>query len=266
MKTDAEVSQIARSLRRRCIAMCRGRGQGYVGQGLALSDLMASLYFDEMRRNPDGSLHDRLILSTGHSAIAVFSALGELGEYEDDELETYGMDGSRIEESPLAGIPGFPITGGSLGQGLSQAIGFALADRLRSSDARTFCLVSDGELQEGQVWEAIMSAAHFRIGSLVLLIDNNQMQADGDPAEVMGIEPLEDKLVAFGFATQRVDANDVPALRAVLAETRGSSNRPHAIVCDTLPGKGAPSIEAYEKVHYVRAADEVWARALSEIQ
>lgn len=266
MATDEDLARIATSIRRRCVMMCRGRGQGYVGQGLALADLMASLYFDEMRRDPSGALHDRFILSTGHSAIALYATLGELGEYADEELATYGMDASRIEESPLAGLPGFHITGGSLGQGLSQAVGFALADRLRGSDARTFCLISDGELQEGQVWEAIMSAAHYRLGSLVLLIDNNRMQADGDPAEVMGIEPIPEKLAAFGFAAQRVDANDLPALRAALAATRAPSERPHGIVCDTLPGKGVPTIEAYEKVHYVRAGDDVWAGALAEIR
>ena len=266
MKTDAEIAEAATALRRRCIEMCRGRGRGYVGQGLALADLMASLYFDEMRRQDDGSYHDRFILSTGHSAIALFATMGELGVYDSDELATYGMDGSRIEESPLAGTPGFLITGGSLGQGLSQAVGFALADRMRASDARTFCLISDGELQEGQIWEAIMSAGHYGLGSLILLVDNNRMQADGDTADVMNVEPLGEKLSAFGFHTMRVDANDLPALRAALRQTQSASAKPYAIICDTLPGKGAPSLEAYEKVHYVRASDDVWARALAEVQ
>ena len=266
MKSDAEIVEIARSLRRRCIMMCRGRGQGYVGQGLALADLMAILYFDEMRRDDRAELIDRLILSTGHSAIALYSVLGELGEYTDDELSTYGMDRSRIEESPLAGLPGFLITGGSLGQGLSQAVGFAIGDRIRGSQARTFCLISDGELQEGQIWEAIMSGGHFKLGSLVLLVDNNRMQADGDTVEIMNVEPIEAKLEAFGWSALRVDANDVPALRAALATTRAVSSRPYALVCDTVPGKGAATIEGFERTHYVRASDEVWANALADVQ
>jgi transketolase len=236
-----------------------------VGQGLALADLMAALYFDELRRDDAGALHDQLVLSTGHSAIALFAALGELGVYDEAELATYGQDGSRIEESPLEGTPGFLITGGSLGQGLSQAVGLALGARIRGSDARVFCLISDGELQEGQVWEAAMAAAHHRLHNLVVLVDNNRMQADGDTAEVMNVEPVPEKFAAFGFRAERVDGNDLPALRAALRRTRGAGDRPHALVCDTLPGKGAPSLEAYEKVHYVRAADEVWERALVEL-
>jgi transketolase len=125
------------------IEMCRGRGQGYAGQGLGLADLVAALYFSELREGLD-----RLVLSTGHSAIVLFAALHEQGLYELDELRTYGMDGSRIEESPLEGTPGFEITGGSLGQGPSQAVGIALGERLRGSDARVYCILSDGELQE----------------------------------------------------------------------------------------------------------------------
>ncbi|WP_373069719.1 transketolase [Gemmatimonas sp.] len=263
---DSEIARRAASIRRRCIMMCRGRGQGYVGQGLALADLMAALYFDEFRRTTDDEFVDRRILSTGHSAIALYAALGEPGLYADKELGAYGMDGSRIEESPLAGLPGFHITGGSLGQGLSQAVGFALADRLKGSDARTFCLISDGELQEGQIWEAAMSAGHYGLGSLVVLVDNNGMQADGDTSQVMTVEPVDDKFTAFGFRAERVDANDLPALRAALARTRDNDGCPHALICTTLPGKGSPTLEAYEKVHYVRATDDVWQRALSEIQ
>ena len=165
---DVEIGERARAIRRTVIEMCRGRGQGYAGQGLGLADLVACLFFQEMR---DGL--DRFVLSTGHSAIVLFAALHEQGLYELDELRTYGMDGSRIEESPLEGTPGFEITGGSLGQGLSQAVGIALGERLQGRNARVYCLVSDGELQEGQTWEACMAASHYRLHNLVLLVDNN---------------------------------------------------------------------------------------------
>jgi transketolase len=258
--TVPTLAERAHRIRHTVIEMCRGRGQGYAGQGLALADLMAVLYFDELRQG-----RDHLVLSTGHSAIAVFAALHELGLYELDELRTYGMDGSRIEESPLEGIPGFEITGGSLGQGLSQAVGMALGERLRGSDSRVYCIVSDGELQEGQVWEAAMSAGHHRLDNLVLLVDNNHMQADGDPADVTAVEPVTDKLAAFGFAARRVDAHSLDDLRAALAEAHATRGRPTGLVCETVPGRGVPSLEAYEKVHYVRADDKVWARALEEL-
>jgi transketolase len=240
--------------------MCMGRGQGYAGQGLALAELVAALYFAELRTD-----RDHVVLSTGHSAIALFAGLRELGVYELEELETYGMDGSRIEESPLEGTPGFEITGGSLGQGLSQAVGMALGERLRGRDGRVYCLLSDGELQEGQVWEAAMCASHYGLDNLVALIDDNRMQADGATAEVMTVEPIVDKFAAFGFAARRIDANDLDQVVEAFAWARAEKGRPAALVCETLPGKGVPSFEVYEKVHYIRAEREVWERALAEL-
>jgi transketolase len=255
-----ELAERAHAIRRTVIRMCMSRGQGYAGQGLALADLVACLYFQELRPG-----RDRLVLSTGHSAIALFAGLRELGVYELEELERYGADGSRIEESPLEGTPGFEITGGSLGQGLSQAVGMALGERLHGRDGRVYCLLSDGELQEGQVWEAAMSAGHFRLDNLVALVDDNRMQADGATADVMTVEPIVDKFAAFGFAGRRIDANDLEQVVEAFAWARRERGRPAAIVCETLPGKGVPSFEAYEKVHYIRAGRDVWERALAEL-
>ena len=250
----------AHSIRRTVLEMCRGRGQGYAGQGLALADLMACLYFDELRPG-----RDRFVLSTGHSAIAVFAALHELGLYELEELRTYGMDGSRIEESPLEGTPGFEITGGSLGQGLSQACGLALGERFRGGDGRVYCLVSDGELQEGQIWEAAMFAGHHRLDNLVLLVDNNAMQADGATRDVMNVEPIPEKLRAFGFAAHRIDAHSITEILTAFSDARATRGEPTALVCETLPGKGVPSLERYNKVHYIRATPDLWERALAEL-
>jgi transketolase len=262
---DAEdMAETALRIRRRVINMCRGRGQGYAGQGLALADVLAHLYFGAMRRKADGSYLDRFVLSTGHSAIGLFATLGELGLYDDEELCTYGMSGSRIEESPLEGTPGFEITGGSLGQGLSQAVGMALGERLRGSGARVYCLLSDGELQEGQVWEAAMSASHYGLGNLVALIDNNRMQADGAPADVMGVEPVEERFRAFGFDAKRISAHDHNALSAALPGDM-QATKPTALVLETIPGKGVPTFENHHKVHYLRLAPEVWEQALAEL-
>jgi transketolase len=267
LETDrAELARHAHGIRRRVLEMCRGRGQGYAGQGLALADLMACLYHQELRRGDDGGYRDALVISTGHSAIALFAVLGELGVYEAEELATYGMDGSRIEESPLEGLPGFEITGGSLGQGLSQAVGIALAERLAGSGNRVFCLVSDGELQEGQTWEAAMAAGHHRLEDLVVLIDNNRTQADGLTASVMGVEPVPEKFAAFGFAAQRVDAHDVDALLAAFAQARATRDRPTAIVLETTLAKGVPCLEEYRNTHYIRVEDAVWVQALAELE
>lgn len=261
-----ELAGIALQIRRTVVRMCAPRGQGYAGQGLALADIMAHLFFRAMRRDQHGEFLDRFVLSTGHSAIALFAALGVLGLYEPSELETYGTEGSRIEESPLEGTPGFEITGGSLGQGLSQAVGIALGERLRGSDATVYCLLSDGELQEGQTWEALMAAAHHRLGNLVVLVDNNRIQADGLTAEVMNVEPVPAKLAAFGVDATRIDPHDHTVLAARLPSGGTRSDRPIALVCQTVPGKGVPSFEAYRRVHYIRAERSVWDTALAELE
>jgi transketolase len=261
--TDISLQERALRIRRTVLEMCRGRGQGYAGQGLALADLMACLWFGVMRREDDGTFRDRFVLSTGHSAIALFAVLRELGIYELDELRGYGSDGSRIEESPLEGTPGFEITGGSLGQGLSQAVGMALGARLRNRDARVFCLVSDGELQEGQVWEAAMSASHHRLGTLTVLVDNNGIQADGATSAVMGVEPVVDKFESFGFDAEVIDPHDHAQLLGAL---RSHGYAPRALVLPTIPGRGVPSFESHHKVHYIRAPDDVWKAAQAELE
>ncbi|MCU1495023.1 MAG: Transketolase [Acidimicrobiaceae bacterium] len=262
---EYDLDDVALRIRRRVLDMCLGRGQGYAGQGLALADVFAHLYFRVMRRNPDGSLLDRFVLSTGHSAIALFATLGELGVYEEEELRTYGQAGSRIEESPLEGTPGFEITGGSLGQGLSQAVGMALGERLRGSGAKVYCLLSDGELQEGQVWEAAMSASHHHLDNLVAIVDNNHMQADGAPAQVMEVEPVVERLAAFGFVAERIDGHDHEALRRVLPHASVAQHGPVAIVLETVPGKGVETFEHHHKVHYLRLTRDVWDEAIAEL-
>ena len=260
-----DVAEIALRTRRRVIDMCMGRGQGYAGQGLALADLLAHLYFRVMRRRPDGSYLDRFVLSTGHSAIGLFAILGEVGLYEQEELRKYGQPGSRIEESPLEGTPGFEITGGSLGQGLSQAVGMALGERLHRTGANIYCLVSDGELQEGQIWEAAMSASHFRLGNLTVLVDNNNMQADGATSDVMTVEPVVERFASFGFDASRIDGHDHAQLEKALPQGGAGRDRPQAVVLQTVPGKGVPTFERHHKVHYLRLDARTWQDAMAEL-
>lgn len=257
----------AHVIRRRIIQMVQALGHGYLGQGLGAADIFTAVYFHELERDPAQSAdawladpdRDRFVLSVGHYAIGLFSTLAELGVYSDEELATYGLDGSDIEQNATEFVRGFEVTGGSLGQGLSQAIGMALGARLGESEGRrpfrVYALVSDGELQEGQVWEALMSAAHYRLDNLVAIFDLNGLQADGPPSAIMAIEPVHEKLRAFGWNVSRVDGNDLPSLLAAFGEARRIKGQPSAIVCDTLPGKGVPSVEVREKVHYVRPRD-----------
>ena len=256
----------AKRLRGHMLAMARGSGQGYIGQGLGIADLMAALYFHEMRWDP-GHLtdphRDRFLLSTGHYSIALWAALAEAGVFPLEELISYGADDSRLQMSTLDTTPGVEIIGGSLGQGLGQAVGMALGLRLNGSQARIFCELSDGELQEGSTWEAAMSAPSFGLTNLVALIDCNGIQADG--AIVLEIEPVADKWRAFGWETAEIDGNDMAAVTAALAGARDARG-PFAIVLRTLPGKGVPTLEAREKAHFVRINPGEWDDLIAELE
>lgn len=260
-----EVQQRARSMRRTVIEMCRDGG-GYAGQGIALADIVAALYFSVMRKNPEGDFTDRFVLSNGHDSIAVYAALHELGVFGIDELRTYRQDGSRVVQSPVEGDIGFEITAGSLGQGLSQAVGIALGERARGTDAQVYCLMSDGELQEGNVWEAVMAAAHFRLGNLVAIIDNNHLQADGVTDEIMSVEPVPEKFEAFGWHAVRLNGNDVDAVLGAFEDAMRVGDRPVALVCETELCAGVASLQKdYKTAHYFSAPQEVWERALAEL-
>lgn len=255
----------ATNLRRHILAMARGPGQGYVGQGLGIADVLAALYFHELRYNPDAldwPDRDRFLLSTGHYSIALWAALAEAGIIPMDEITTYGADDSRLEMSTLDTTPGVEIIGGSLGHGLGQGVGMALGLRLSGSPARVFVELSDGEMQEGSTWEAAMAAASFRLADLVALIDCNGIQADG--AVVLDMEPVADKWRAFGWITEEIDGNDMDAVVGALARAR-NGDRPKAIVLRTLPGKGVPTLERREKAHFVRVDPGEWDDLAAEL-
>lgn len=259
----------AATLRRHVLRMGERVGQGYVGQGLGIADLLAVLYFHVMRHDPhhlDWKERDRFILSTGHYSIGLYAALAEDGVIPLEELDTYGADGSRLEMAGSDFTPGFEMTGGSLGHGLSQAIGMALGLRLSGIDARVFVMLSDGELQEGVTWEAAMAASHYDVDHLFAFIDCNNQQADGAPSEVLNIEPVHEKWSAFGWDTQRIDGNDIDAIVAAIEIARDVRGRPHAIVMDTVMGKGVPLFERREKAHFIRVDAGDWQLALQQLE
>jgi transketolase len=249
----------ATNMRRHILLMARGPGQGYVGQGLGIADVLAALYFHELRYNPqdlDWPDRDRFLLSTGHYSIALWAALAECGIIPLDELATYGADDSRLEMSTLDTTPGVEMIGGSLGHGLGQGIGMALGLRHAGSPARVFVELSDGEMQEGSTWEAAMAGSSFGLDNLVALIDCNGIQADGKV--VLDMEPVADKWRAFGWETQEIDGNDMTAITGALHAARAASGKPHAIVLRTLPGKGVPTLEKREKAHFIRVDPHEW--------
>jgi transketolase len=248
--------------------MAKGKGEGYVGQGLGGTDIFTVLYFHEMRHRPDQldwPDRDRFLLSTGHYSIVLWAALAELGVLQMDELPKYGADNSRLEMSSTEFTPGVEITGGSLGHGLSQAVGMAIGARLSKRDFRVFNFLSDGELQEGATWEAAMSASHFKLDNLIAIVDVNNMQADGPVSGVMTIEPVTDKWEAFGWHAQRIDGNSIAELLHAFEKIETITSKPHVIVCDTRMGCGVPMIEQRAKTHFVRVESQEWELAFSQL-
>jgi transketolase len=263
------VKKRAHDIRRNVLLMARGKGDGYVGQGLGAADIFAAIYFHAMRFDPrqlDSPDRDRFVLSTGHYSIVLFAALVEMGIIGTAELTSYGADGSRLEMSSCVTTPGVEITGGSLGHGLSQSVGMALAARLSSRHFRVFNFLSDGELQEGSTWEAAMAAAHYNLAKLLAIVDVNDMQADGKVSTVMRIEPIADKWRAFGWHAQMVNGNSVEELIASLDYANEVTNQPKVLVCYTTMGKGVPIIEQRTKAHFVRVEPEHWELALQQLE
>ena len=263
----AELKARAKSIRRHVLAMSRRIGQGYVAQGLAIADTLAAIYFHELRYDPANLQwpeRDRFLLSTGHYSIALWAAFAEAGIIPVAELETYGRDESRLEMSTLDTTPGVEIIGGSLGHGLGQAVGMALGQRLRKSEARIFVEFSDGELQEGSTWEALMSGGSFGLDNLVALIDCNGIQADGKI--VIDIEPVADKCRSFGWDVTEIDGNSMEAIVTALKAARAKYGKPKAIVLRTLPGKGVPTLEKREKAHFVRVEASEWDQFDRELE
>ncbi len=270
-RSNISLERRAWNIRRKALLMGEVQGQGYIGQALGVADVLAVSYFHALNHrpsDPEWEGRDRFLLSIGHYAIALYSALMEAGILPEEELETYGMDDSRMPMSGMASYtPGMEITGGSLGQGLGIAVGMAMGLRLKTSGAFVYNLMSDGELGEGSTWEAAMSAAHQDLGNLICIVDFNDQQADGPSTKMLCSEPLTEKWEAFGWHAQRVDGNDMPALVAAFDRARTLPEaKPRVIICDTRMCKGVPFLEAREITHFVRVEPDEWARALDVLE
>lgn len=268
--SNVALSERASRIRRHALRMGEVQGQGYIAQALGIADVLAAAYFHALAYRPDEPEwegRDRFLLSNGHYAIALYAALIEAGILPEDEIETYGSDGSRLPMSGMASYtPGMEMSGGSLGLGPAIAVGMALGLKRKRSSSRVYVLFSDGELDEGSVWEAILSAAHWKLDNLIGIVDINNQQADGPSAEVMAFEPLADKLDAFGWFTQRIDGNDLGAVVAAFDTAKDHPEpRPRMIVCDTRMGRGVPFLEAREKSHFIRVDEHEWQLALAAL-
>ena len=264
--SNTSLERRAWEIRRNALLMGEVQGQGYIGQALGIADVLAVSYFQALKHRPDDpewEARDRFLLSIGHYAIALYAALIEAGVLPEDEIETYGMDDSRMPMSGMAAYsPGMEITGGSLGHGLGIAVGMCLGLKRKENPAFVYNLLSDGELGEGSTWEAVMSASQHKLDNLIAIVDFNNQQADGKSTDMLCAEPLEDKWAAFGWHVQRVDGNSIPELVAAFDAARNLEVRqPRAIICQTTMCKGIPFLESREITHFIRVEPDEWAKA-----
>ncbi|PJG86177.1 transketolase [Conservatibacter flavescens] len=268
MTDISKLKQHAYHIRRYALQMGEVQGQGYVGQALGYADVLATAYCHALNidpKNPEWEERDWFLLSHGHYAIAHYAALMEAGILDPKDIAAYGSDDSHLPMSGMAAYtPGMEMSGGSLGQGLSIAVGIALGLKQTGKTSFVYNSMSDGELDEGSTWEAAMSAAHHKLDNLICLIDVNNQQADAPSKEVLNFEPLVEKWSAFGWYVQRVDGNDLQAVYQAFNQAREYEHQqPRVIIFDTLMGKGVPFLEQREKNHFIRVEAEEWALAMS---
>ncbi len=243
---------------------------GHPGGSLSIADILAYLYFAEMRvdpANPTWAERDRLVLSKGHAAPALYAALAEKGFFPRELIGTLRHIDSILQGHPdMKHIPGVDMSTGSLGQGISAAVGMALAAKLDGYDSRVYTIVGDGESEEGQVWEALMFAARHDLDNLCVIFDYNGLQIDGRVADIVNPAPYEEKLAAFGFHVVTVDAHDIDALARAFAEAKAVHGKPTAIVAQSVKGKGVSFMENQVKWHGSAPKDDQYAEAVAEIQ
>jgi len=270
MRAKADLEAIARRLRIDILKMIHAAGSGHPGGSLSTVELITALYFGELNYSvaqPDDPGRDRFIISKGHGVPTVYAALCEAGCIPRGELSTLrGLD-SRLQGHPdRVKLPYVEAATGSLGQGLSVALGMALAERLSDASYRVYCLLGDGEMQAGQIWEALMAAGQFATGSLTAIIDYNKVQLDGHVRDIMNLEPLADKLNAFGWHVSEIDGHDFDAILPALAAAREQTTRPSVIIANTVKGKGVSFMEDTHAWHGKAPGKEDLERAIAEIE
>ena len=243
---------------------------GHPGGSLSAADMFTYLYFKEMKidpANPKWEERDRFVLSKGHTAPGLYATLALRGFFPVDDMDTLRQIGSHLQGHPnMNETPGVDMSTGSLGQGISAAAGMALAAKYQKKDCRVYTLLGDGEIQEGQVWEAMMFAAHYKLDNLCVIIDNNGLQIDGKVADVMSPYPIPEKLAAFGFEVVEIDGHDFDQIEAAFEKAKATKGKPFGIVMKTTKGKDVSFMENNAGWHGKAPNDDEYAQAMSELQ
>lgn len=260
----------AKQIRRDIITMISEAGSGHPGGSLSATDLMTAVYFEAANLKPDNPKwedRDRIIYSKAHVTPLIYSVLARRGFFDPTILPTFRKLGSPLQGHPHIGcVPGVESSGGSLGQGISTALGVALAGKLDKKSWRVYSLMGDGELQEGQVWEAFMAAAHYKADNLTAIIDKNGLEIDGPVKEVMNIDPLDEKLRAFGWKVITCDGHDFQSIVTAFNDAKSTKGQPQAIIASTVKGKGVSFMENNPDWHGKAPNKEEAQKALAELQ
>ena len=264
-----ELQEIARRIRVGAIRGVYSAKSGHPGGSLSIADILACLYFEEMKvdpKNPKWEDRDRFVLSKGHTAPALYAALAERGFFPKEDLTTLRKIDSYLQGHPdMKGTPGVDMSTGSLGLGISAACGMALAGKIHNKDYRVYTILGDGESEEGQVWEAAMFASHYKLSNLCVILDLNGLQIDGPITEVMNPMPHDEKFRAFGFHVIVIDGHDFDAIEAALAEAKTVTDRPTAIIAKTVKGKGVSFMENQVGWHGKAPSTEQYEAAIAEL-
>ena len=264
------LQKTANEIRKGIVSAVHSAKSGHPGGSLSAADLFTYLYFEEMNidpKNPKDPSRDRFVLSKGHVAPGLYSALAHRGYFPVEDLITLRHVGSYLQGHPdMKHIPGVDMSSGSLGQGFSAAVGMAAAGKLDGADYRVYALAGDGEIQEGQIWEAAMFAGHRKLDNLVLIVDNNGLQIDGDIEEVCSPYPIDRKFEAFQFHAITIDGHDFDAIRGAFQEARATKGKPTVIIANTVKGKGVSFMENQASWHGSAPNDEQYRTAMEDLK
>lgn len=263
------LEEIAKKIRREIVEQVYIASSGHPGGSLSIADILTVLYFYELNvdeKNPTWEDRDRFVLSKGHCAPALYASLANRGFFDLEELKEFRNINGKLQGHPdMKKIPGVDMTTGSLGQGLSAANGMAIAGKLDKKDYRVYCLLGDGEIEEGQVWEAAMAASQYKLDNLCVIVDNNNLQIDGTIEEVMSSKPIDEKFRSFGFQIIKIDGNDIDEIIKAFDVARNVKGKPTCIIAETVKGKGVSFMENQVKWHGKAPNEEEFKQAIEEL-
>ena len=263
------LSEIAKKIRKSIIQEVYYGKSGHIGGSLSIADIITVLYFDEMKidpQNPNMENRDRFVLSKGHCSPALYAALAYRGFFNIEELKTFRNINSNLQGHPdKKNVPGVDMSTGSLGQGLSIANGMALAGKIDKKDYRVYCILGDGEIEEGQIWEAAMTANKYKLDNLCVIVDNNNLQIDGTIEEVMSSYPIDQKFRSFGFEIIKIDGHDINEILNAFEVAKNIKNRPTCIIAKTIKGKGVSFMENKAEWHGKAPSQEEYKQALNKL-